>query len=299
MKNIIRTLATSTCVIVAISTPALGQDQGAEHQYDFWIRLQPIVEATMYEGAGSGKDALDQAWQAVCEKLPEADRPDCRNDERFHATVSSFERRGRKAYVVRLVPILPQFDGRGSSDSSASHARGLATQAACTAAGAQKNCVSTGSFEIQREIAVTRTTLFGEEATDTLRATGLRIFDVQSIYIDPAYGESRNPDVIAIAQPEVEGPSRIFSVMGQNGEPVVYGVVPWKGGGTGMVMSLFANNALHAIIGRFHIPGPYVFQSSTDRPLTFRCDVELGYVYVSGRGTVSLPDGSVLDLDRD
>lgn len=43
----------------------------------------------------------------------------------------------------------------------------------------------------------------------------------------------------------------------------------------------------------------YVFEGSMDQPLTFRCVLGKGYVYLDGNGTVTMKDGSGVKLGRD
>lgn len=42
----------------------------------------------------------------------------------------------------------------------------------------------------------------------------------------------------------------------------------------------------------------YIFEGSIDQPLTFRCVLGKGYVYLDGTGTVTMKDGSVVKLGR-
>ena len=75
--------------------------------------------------------------------------------------------------------------------------------------------------------------------------------------------------------------------------------------------NMFHDSAVHHFKGK--VPGEaiekiegirvnlsgYVFEGSIDQPLTFRCVLGKGYVYLDGNGTVTMKDGSVVKLGRD
>jgi len=58
---------------------------------------------------------------------------------------------------------------------------------------------------------------------------------------------------------------------------------------------IWCHGAKHKWIGKITYKG-YVFDSDKENPLQFRVDKDKGYVYVGGRGTVTLPDGRVVKL---
>ncbi len=61
--------------------------------------------------------------------------------------------------------------------------------------------------------------------------------------------------------------------------------------------SYFVPGATHTWVGRATLYG-YVFESDKDDPLRFAIDEDKGYYYVSGKGTITMPDGTVVKLPR-
>ena len=55
---------------------------------------------------------------------------------------------------------------------------------------------------------------------------------------------------------------------------------------------LWCYGAKHTWIGKLTYAG-YTFDSDKDDPLQFMVDEDKGYVYVKGKGTVTMPDGRV------
>lgn len=99
--------------------------------------------------------AEEAAWTAVCAKLPEADRPNCRDEKKFRPQKmsASMSAGGPTTHTVtiELIPELPEFDGEGASDESKEKACGAALEAACAKAGEQGDCLAGGKFEKKGE----------------------------------------------------------------------------------------------------------------------------------------------------
>ncbi len=60
---------------------------------------------------------------------------------------------------------------------------------------------------------------------------------------------------------------------------------------------LWSPGSRHTILGKMSNYG-YLFASDSSDPLVFEVDAKLGYVYKSGRGTVTTPDGKVVTLPK-
>lgn len=135
----------------------------------------------------------------------------------------------------------------------------------------------------------------------TATPTVFAIFDPEYIYIDPALGDTPYPnESIRIAQPgELKGGS-IIAILGEDGQPVAYDHFNLKSyPSSGAIVSyLFSNGTEHTIIGEITLGDYYVFKSSEEYPLRFRCDAQMGYVYVGGKGTVKMPNGTIVELGQ-
>jgi hypothetical protein len=68
------------------------------------------------------------------------------------------------------------------------------------------------------------------------------------------------------------------------------GMVDVKGG-------LYCHKAKHTLIGEVSIFN-YLFKSDNDNPLQFVVDKDKGYVYVKGKGTITKPDGKIINLPQ-
>jgi hypothetical protein len=62
-------------------------------------------------------------------------------------------------------------------------------------------------------------------------------------------------------------------------------------------MTMWCYGAKHTWIGKLTYAG-YTFNSDKDSPLQFMVDEYKGYVYLQGKGAVTLPDGTVVKLPR-
>jgi len=62
--------------------------------------------------------------------------------------------------------------------------------------------------------------------------------------------------------------------------------------------AVFCYGAKHTWIGTLTYAG-YTFASDANDPLKFIVDENKGYVYVGGKGSVTSPDGSIINLEAD
>lgn len=63
----------------------------------------------------------------------------------------------------------------------------------------------------------------------------------------------------------------------------------------GTSQNVWADGVTHTWIGKVRYQN-FVFDSDANKPLVFRVDKDNGYTYVSGKGTVTTPDGQVTSL---
>lgn len=134
----------------------------------------------------------------------------------------------------------------------------------------------------------------------TATPTAFAIFDPEYIYIDPSLGDTPYTGSIRIAQPgELKGGS-IIAILGDDGNPVAFDHFNLKSyPPSGNIVSyLFSNGTEHIIIGEIALGDFYVFKSSEDDPLRFRCDAQMGYIYVGGKGNVKMPNGTIVELGK-
>ncbi|MBT8495315.1 MAG: hypothetical protein KJO07_19870 [Deltaproteobacteria bacterium] len=121
------------------------------------VAKQDKKEAETYKGQGKGEDekaAEEEAWKQACEAIPEADRAECRNNERFSWTKSgvSVEQEGKKIHTVTISlkanpPKPEEHSGEATSKDSSDKACAEALAKACEAAGAKGDCVAAGTHE--------------------------------------------------------------------------------------------------------------------------------------------------------
>jgi hypothetical protein len=82
----------------------------------------------------------------------------------------------------------------------------------------------------------------------------------------------------------------------QNGKPIIttQGEVQYSFFSAGMP-SPWCGGLQHVWIGTVEFED-YKFESDAENPLMFRVDRERGYIYLSGTGTITTPDGASVDL---
>ncbi len=127
-------------------------------------------EPESYKGQAqttSEAEAEKQAWDAVCVKLPEADRGDCRDNDKWKYAkgTMSGELAGGATHSVtitltRAVKPVEHSSGSIESESSEEEACKEALAKACEAAGAPGDCLAAGTHE-ERGRAAGKTTYSG------------------------------------------------------------------------------------------------------------------------------------------
>jgi hypothetical protein len=58
---------------------------------------------------------------------------------------------------------------------------------------------------------------------------------------------------------------------------------------------LWGQGSKHTLIGKVKL-GEYIFEADKDNPLQFMVDKDGNYVYINGKGTVTMPDRQVIKL---
>lgn len=109
---------------------------------------------TKYKGNAKTED---EAWAAACEQVPEAQRGDCKNPEKFTKSTTEMTVNDETQFNVALVPATVNFEGESESTESSEAACKAALEAACKAAGAEGDCVASGKFEMTGEMASSQT----------------------------------------------------------------------------------------------------------------------------------------------
>ncbi|MDC0721380.1 hypothetical protein [Nannocystis bainbridge] len=137
------------------SEPAPSQPQGPKTEYR--CSIQVANKASEFSGKGNGEDpakADEAAWTDVCAKLPEAERPSCRDESKWSMTKSSMSASGggptAHSTTLTLVAIAPMVDGEASSAVSSEEACKAALTDACAKAGSPGDCLAAG-FEKKGE----------------------------------------------------------------------------------------------------------------------------------------------------
>lgn len=102
---------------------------------------------------------------------------------------------------------------------------------------------------------------------------------------DPSFAATSETDCsdVSIAVTAVDGDSLSVTVLG--------GSIALGAGG----LTIWCPGATHTWKGNLTFKG-YKFASDTRDPLRFMVDKDLGYVYVSGKGSVTFPNGKVVHL---
>ncbi|MBZ5708770.1 hypothetical protein [Nannocystis pusilla] len=118
-----------------------------------------------FTGKGSGEDpakADEAAWTDVCAKLPEAERPTCRDETKWTVTKSSMSAGGggstTHSTTLTLVAIAPTFAGEATTEVSSDEACKAALADACSKAGAPGDCLAAG-YEKKGEARTKKTVM--------------------------------------------------------------------------------------------------------------------------------------------
>ncbi|WP_096327770.1 hypothetical protein [Nannocystis exedens] len=136
------------------AAPSKPQGPTIEYRCSIQVAKKSTGEFT---GKGNGEDparADEAAWTDVCAKLPEAERPTCRDETKWSVSKSSMSAGGggptTHSTTLTLVAIAPLFEGEASSATSSDEACKAALADACTKAGSPGDCLSAG-FEKKGE----------------------------------------------------------------------------------------------------------------------------------------------------
>jgi hypothetical protein len=121
-------------------------------------------KAVEYKGTANGDDQAkveEAAWADVCAKLPEADRPNCKDESKFMVMKSggSANAGAGTSYNtnITLTSKHPQLEGKSESETSKEEACKAALLKACEAAGEKGDCIADGKFESQGEMSSSKT----------------------------------------------------------------------------------------------------------------------------------------------
>jgi len=172
----------SVALLLALAaTSACKKDEGAaapvekkeapkvEPKTVFTCKLQVAKKVTGdFSGDATGADekaTLEAAWTAVCAKLPEGDRPSCRDQSKFQSTQSGGSATAGKkttyTVTIKLVPVATAFDGAGKSEANEDEACKQANAEACKAAGETGDCVAGGAYEAKNIMKSSEKTTVG------------------------------------------------------------------------------------------------------------------------------------------
>ncbi|MEZ4450121.1 MAG: hypothetical protein R3B09_11645 [Nannocystaceae bacterium] len=128
------------------------------------IQVAPAGDPAKFEGTAQGEDetvVLEAAWTDVCAKLPEADKPTCKDDGKWEVMISgaSGTLDGKTNYNKNVVlkARVETKDGSAESDKTMEDACKAATIEACKAAGAEGDCIAAGTHQKRGESSSTST----------------------------------------------------------------------------------------------------------------------------------------------
>lgn len=114
------------------------------------IIVAAAVGDTKYKGNAATED---EAWAAACEQIPEEQRGDCKNEDKFSKQTTEVTVNDEKQYNVVLKPKAQEFEAEKESTESSEAACKAALEEACKAAGSEGDCVASGKFEKRGEMA--------------------------------------------------------------------------------------------------------------------------------------------------
>lgn len=117
-----------------------------------------------YKGTANGEDEAkveEAAWADVCAKLPEAERPNCKDADKFMVMKSGGSANAGAGTNyntnITLTSKHPQVEGKSESETSKEEACKAALAKACEAAGEKGDCLADGKFESQGEMSSSQT----------------------------------------------------------------------------------------------------------------------------------------------
>ena len=166
------TLVALSAALVSFTALGTGCDSGAKdtpaetksvtkHTCTKMIGKKPVE----YKGTANGDDQAkveEAAWADVCAKLPEADRPSCKDETKFMVMKSggSANAGAGTSYNtnITLTSKSPQLEGKSESETSKEEACKAALIKACEAAGEKGDCLADGKYESQGEMSSSTST---------------------------------------------------------------------------------------------------------------------------------------------
>jgi hypothetical protein len=105
---------------------------------------------TKYSGNGATED---EALAAACEKIPEDQRGECKNEDKFSKATATMTLNDQTQFTVTLKPKSAEFEAEKASDESQEIACTAALEEACKAAGETGDCVASGKYRKTGEMA--------------------------------------------------------------------------------------------------------------------------------------------------
>jgi hypothetical protein len=134
---------------------AASSSGGKKTVYSCFIQVGAKAE-TYSSDNHSGDDekkVSDEAWAAVCAKLPAADQPNCHDSSKWSAGESggSVASGGKTSYskTITLTKKSDNFESNAKSEVSSDEACKTATAEACKKAGGEGDCIASGKFELK------------------------------------------------------------------------------------------------------------------------------------------------------
>ena len=231
----------------------------------------------------SGEDKADlraQSLKLVNELLPRAIQAELRQNEHLRKVAKAgplVEHRQDTAEAEDAVQTAPQ---AGDSNTESD---GVATEELKSAKHAEKMPEVDSAVAANTSSASTESAQLGEKS--------------ESATIVKPVSPTSTPVPFAITDPKFEAAYRgacntdatITSVEGNSFE--AGGQISIRNG----ALALWCYGAKHTWKGRLTY-AEHVFDSDNESPLQFMVDKDEGYVYLGGKGTVTLPDGTVITL---
>jgi len=146
--------------------------------------------------------------------------------------------------------------------------------------------------------------VFGQADSIKARAkqvirTKFAINDPTVVFIDPTLSDYPNPkSLLKINQDESLRKGTSGQAITSSGMAFIITTSNTTSSGGGLTPLIFANGANHIIVGTVSFSEKYIFESDKQDPLLFTCDKLNGYVYIGGKGQVTLHDETVITLSK-
>lgn len=130
---------------------ASGPGKISQHECEIQLAKKPSGEPLTGQGTAEAEaDAKEAAWKDVCGKLPAADQPNCRDNNKFMAStgIGAAQTNDKTTYTVTITlsPVQTMVTGTGKSDKDSDAACKAATDDACKKAGEPGDCLASGKW---------------------------------------------------------------------------------------------------------------------------------------------------------